>query len=122
MKRLVLIMLALLVSVEASAHRFAPSLLRLFEVGDGQYQVIWKTPAQRISEIPLQPVFPEACSGAPAESTREGTGVLVSFRLSCPGVLIGEEIAVTGSISPWAARCTETKVPSTSTDTFELNN
>ena len=96
MKRLVLIMLALLVSVEASAHRFAPSLLRLFEVGDGQYQVIWKTPAQRISEIPLQPVFPEACSGAPAESTREGTGVLVSFRLSCPGGLIGEEIAVTG--------------------------
>lgn len=96
MRRLLVLMLTLLVSAEVGAHRFAPSLLRMFEVGDSEYQVIWKTPAQRVSEIPLEPRFPENCSGAPIESSREGTGVITSFRLSCPGGLVGREIAVGG--------------------------
>lgn len=97
MIRSLLILLALAIPLEASAHRFAPSLLRLFEVGDGQYQVIWKTPIQRVSEVALQPVFPASCEGgAAAAATREGTGVVSSWRVDCGRSLVGETLTVTG--------------------------
>jgi hypothetical protein len=84
-------------SLEAGAHRFAPSLLRLFEVGDGQYQVIWKTPAQRVSEIPLRPAFPSGCTGNPeGAGMLEGTGVISSWRMDCQGTLVGETLSVSG--------------------------
>ena len=92
-----LLVLPLLFSVEAQAHRFAPSLLRLFELGEDQYKVVWKTPAQRSSAIPLLPVFPDSCSGVEAEAgTLEGTGVVSSWRMDCPGGLLGKTVAVSG--------------------------
>ena len=47
--RLLTLFLPLLVALDAQAHRFAPSLLRMFEVGEGTYNVVWKTPAQATS-------------------------------------------------------------------------
>ena len=95
--RLLLLLLPLLLSMEASAHRFAPSLLRLFEVGEGQYTVVWKTPAQTTSAIPLRPVFPDNCTVVDGDpGTLEGTGVVSSWRLQCEGGLLGSEIAVSG--------------------------
>lgn len=97
MIRMLLLLLAIALPLEASAHRFAPSLLRLFEVGDNQYQVIWKTPIQRVSEVPLHPVFPAGCEGAAAAAgTQEGTGVVSSWRLDCERSLVGETLTVTG--------------------------
>ncbi len=97
MRRLLLALLLVLPTLQAEAHRFAPSLLRLFEVGDNEYQVIWKTPAQRVSEIPLQPHFPAGCRGASDEpGSLEGTGVVSSWRLACDGSLIGESVSVSG--------------------------
>ena len=97
MTRWLCLLLILLAPGEAAAHRFAPSLLRLFEVGPGEYQVVWKTPAQRISEIPLAPVFPDNCEGVgEANATAEGTGVISSFRIGCEGGLVGRELAVSG--------------------------
>ncbi len=96
MRRCCGLLLALLVSFDASAHRFAPSLLRLFEVGEGEYQVIWKTPAQRVSAIPLQPVFPDACDGEASSASREGTGVIASFRIRCADSLVGRQLSVSG--------------------------
>jgi hydrogenase/urease accessory protein HupE len=93
----VLLFIPLLVSVEAQAHRFAPSLLRLFEIGDGNYNVVWKTPAQRTSAVPLLPVFPDNCAGMESEAgALEGTGVVSSWRMSCPGGLLGQSIGVSG--------------------------
>ena len=95
--RLLLLFLPLLLSVEASAHRFAPSLLRLFEIGAGQYSVVWKTPAQATSAIPLRPVFPDNCTVVGGDpGTLEGTGVVSSWRLQCSGGLLGHSIAVSG--------------------------
>lgn len=95
--RLLLLLLPLLFSVEVSAHRFAPSLLRLFEVGDGQYNVIWKTPAQQSSDVTLRPVFPEECTVVDGDpGTLEGTGVVSSWRLQCEGGLLGSSIGVSG--------------------------
>lgn len=92
-----ILMMTVLTSVDAQAHRFAPSLLRVFEVGDMQYNVVWKTPAQKTSAVPLLPVFPEVCSSQGADGgTLEGTGVVTSFRLACKQGLVGQTIAVSG--------------------------
>ena len=97
MRRLVLLLLITLLPGESLAHRFAPSLLRLFEVSDGQYQVVWRTPAQRVSAVPLLPVFPEHCTAPdPGTGTLEGTGVISSWTMRCEGSLVDHEIAVTG--------------------------
>ena len=92
-----ILILAVLLPVEASAHRFAPSLLRLFEVAEGEYQVVWKTPAQRVSNVPLRPVFPAGCTGGPeGAGSLEGTGVVSSWRMVCGGSLVGQEVSVSG--------------------------
>lgn len=93
----VLLLLCLLVSHQAFAHRFAPSLLRVFEVAAGDYQVVWKTPRQRISAVPLAPLFPENCEiTQTADAVAEGTGVVETLRLACADSLVGERFAVTG--------------------------
>jgi hypothetical protein len=87
----------LLVPSASQAHRFAPSLLRLFEVGENSYNMVWKTPAQATSAVPLQPVVPEACAVEGAElGELEGTGIVHSWRMNCSQPLIGLSIGVSG--------------------------
>ena len=99
-----LIVLAGLCSAPVMAHRFAPSLLKMFEIGDGRYQVVWKTPAQKTSDVPLLPVFPDSCrisGGDPG--TLEGTGVVSSLELQCAGGLPGRQFAVSGLVENQAS-------------------
>ncbi len=92
-----LFLLPLLLSVPAQAHRFAPSLLRLVEVGDQVYNVVWKTPAQATSAKPLQPVLPDNCvSLGDGSGEMEGTGVVRSWRVRCAGGLVGKTLSVSG--------------------------
>jgi hydrogenase/urease accessory protein HupE len=91
------LLLTTLVSGNAHAHRFAPSLLRVFEVGENQYNVIWKTPAQKTSAVPLLPVFSADCGSEGSDGgALEGTGVVTSFRLACRQGLVGQTIAISG--------------------------
>lgn len=98
MKRgLLFCLLALLLPLESQAHRFAPSLLRLFEIGPGEYKVVWKTPAQRVSSVPLVPEFPASCTAPdPGAGTLEGTGVISSWTMQCEGNLVGQTLSVGG--------------------------
>ncbi len=96
-----LLLLALLTSAAAQAHRFAPSLLKVNEIGPGQYHLVWKTPAQATSEIPLRPTWPASCEitqSSPAQL--EGTGKVSSFQIGCDGLgddgLVGETLGVDG--------------------------
>ena len=99
MKRLVFLLLIALLPGESMAHRFAPSLLKLFEVGEGQYQVVWKTPAQRVSAVPLRPEFPDHCSApSPESGTLEGTGIISSWTMRCEGSLVGHQLSVSGLV------------------------
>jgi hydrogenase/urease accessory protein HupE len=95
--RLVCFLLLPLLCAPAQAHRFAPSLLRLVEIGENEYNVVWKTPAQATSAIPLQPVLPDECAAAgDGAGEMEGTGVVRSFRVHCPGGLVGKTLSVSG--------------------------
>ena len=101
MKRyLILLAASLLISIPAQAHRFAPSLLKVTETGSGEYNLVWKTPLQAASSIPLRPQWPESCEVASANPPQvEGTGRVFSWRLSCtfgPDGLVGQELGISG--------------------------
>ena len=90
----------LLLSLPAQAHRFAPSLLKVTELGSGQFNLVWKTPAQATSNIPLQPEWPETCSVTSTNPAQlEGTGRVYSWTLQCefgPAGLVGQRLAISG--------------------------
>ena len=85
----------------AQAHRFAPSLLKVVETAPLQYNVVWKTPAQGVSNIPLEPQWPASCEVVNASPPQlEGTGVVTSLQLQCVDLgedgLVGETLGVSG--------------------------
>jgi hypothetical protein len=93
--------LTLLLSQGASAHRFAPSLLKVTEIATGQYNVVWKTPAQGVSPVPLRPVWPASCEVVNASPMQmEGTGRIGTWQLNCSGLghdgLVGDTLGVSG--------------------------
>ena len=84
LRALPLLLMALLLSQSALAHRFAPSLLKVTEVGEGQYNMVWKTPAQGTSNIPLKPEWPASCEITSASPVQmEGTGKVSSWQMQC---------------------------------------
>ncbi len=94
-------LLCLVIVSSAQAHRFAPSLLKVQETAGGQYHVLWKTPAQGSSNVPLRPVWPESCEVISANPTQlEGTGTVTSWQLQCSTLgedgLVGETLGVSG--------------------------
>jgi len=85
----------------AHAHRFAPSLLQVDEVAPQQYNMVWKTPAQGVSDVPLRPQWPQSCEVRSAsEPQLEGTGVVTNWQLQCAGLgedgLVGQTLGVSG--------------------------
>jgi hydrogenase/urease accessory protein HupE len=85
----------------AHAHRFAPSLLQVDEIAPQQYNMVWKTPAQGVSNVPLRPLWPESCEVRSAsEPQLEGTGVVTNWQLHCAGLgkdgLVGQTLGVSG--------------------------
>lgn len=96
MYRLLLVIL-LVLAQNAMAHKLAPSLLRLTELSDGGFAVLWKTPASTQTGRSLQPVFPAGCqtAGQP-QQTREGTGKVWQWPIRCSQGLIGQTLQVNG--------------------------
>ncbi len=95
------LLLALLVSDGALAHRFAPSLLKVSEIASNHYNMVWKTPAQGTSKVPLRPLWPDTCEVKNASAPQlEGTGKVSSWQLQCTGLgedgLVGETLGVAG--------------------------
>ena len=85
----------------ALAHRFAPSLLKVNEIAPLEYNMVWKTPAQGVSNVPLRPLWPESCEVKNASAPQlEDTGVVTSWQLACPDLgvdgLVGETLGVSG--------------------------
>jgi hypothetical protein len=85
----------------ALAHRFAPSLLKVNETAPLEYNMVWKTPAQGVSNVPLRPIWPESCEVKNASAPQlEDTGLVTSWQLVCPDLgvdgLVGETLGVSG--------------------------
>ena len=83
------------------AHRFAPSLLKVTETGNQQYAMVWKTPAQGTSNVPLEPLWPRSCEITQASPPQiEGTGKVTSWQMRCTELgedgLVGVSLGVAG--------------------------
>jgi len=95
------LLLTLLQPSAAIAHRFAPSLLKITEISDRLYNVVWKTPIEAVSDLPLQPSWPSSCAVKTANPVlREGTGSISSWVLDCTALggegLVGQALGVIG--------------------------
>ena len=94
-------MLLVSLSGHVGAHRFAPSLLKIIEISEYTYNVVWKTPTEATSNVPLLPTWPAECDVQNEKPVvHEGTGTISSWVINCkqPGALglIGRELGVTG--------------------------
>ena len=101
LRLIVTLVLGLTVAQAVQAHRFAPSLLKVKEIADQQYKMVWKSPAQGTCNVPLRPVWPDSCEVKNASPPQmEGTGKVSSWQLHCSGLgedgLVGETLGVVG--------------------------
>jgi len=76
------------------AHKLAPSLLEFRAVGNAEYQVLFRTPAD--AQRPPQPQFPAACSPSAPNISPQGTALEWRWELHCSSPLPGQSIAITG--------------------------
>jgi hypothetical protein len=97
LRQVLLILILLAAALPAWAHEARPGYLELRETGSGQYDVLWKQPANGEYTLRLNPVFPAECtlSGADNRSLMPGA-MLTRFRLVCPKGLAGKPIAIAG--------------------------
>jgi len=95
--RIWLLLIVALFSSAVSAHRFAPSLLEIRQLSENSFNATWKTPIQKVSAVPMEPVFPADCEiTSTSPWIQEGTGVLMQMDLSCNDGLVGKTLSVSG--------------------------
>ncbi|MEH6552361.1 MAG: HupE/UreJ family protein [Pseudomonadales bacterium] len=95
------LLLAPLTVNNAQAHLFAPSLLKMIETTQHNYNVVWKTPNKTASNTPLQPTWPDSCEvTSESPSVHEGTGTISGWTLRCDQLgnkgLVGQTLGVSG--------------------------
>lgn len=94
--RLLVVLAGLFLSVApAAAHEVRPAYLEIRETAAGEYDILWKTPAQGVMRLALDVVLPEGCEtvGAPRTILVDAS-VLARWREICPDGLVGKEIGV----------------------------
>ena len=92
-----LLVFSLIVAANATAHRFAPSLLEVTQLSETTFSASWKTPMQKVSATPIEPDFPDACDiTSTSPWIQEGTGVLMQLQLSCGTGLVGQTLSISG--------------------------
>ena len=90
-----LVALLALCALPALAHEIRPAYLEMREVRPGLFEVSWKVPVQGPLRLPLQPRFPAECRAASEVRTSRTASFEASrWSLSCPGGLVGGEIAI----------------------------
>lgn len=95
--RAIILLAALLWPALAQAHEARPGYLELNETAGGQYDVLWKQPANGEYALRMDPVFPAECALTGADNRKLLPGAMLTrFHLACPGGLDGKPIAIAG--------------------------
>lgn len=80
----------------AQAHESRPGYLELREGAPGQYEALWKQPANGEYALRMGPLFPSLCTVS-ANREQMLPGALVSrFSVTCPGGLQGKTVTIAG--------------------------
>ena len=98
MIRFILLLTLVLNPLIVEAHRFAPSALDVRALGNGDVSVVWKTPVQATSNVPMLPELPPECDRiAETPWFPEGTGKVLRQQWRCSGEsLEGLSLAISG--------------------------
>jgi hydrogenase/urease accessory protein HupE len=92
---LILAVAALLAPLAAHAHEVRPAYLQIREAGPDTYDILWKTPAQGDLRLALDVILPQDCTSlTEPRSILIDAAVMVRWRETCPGGLVGREIGV----------------------------
>jgi hypothetical protein len=85
------------VTPQVYAHESRPGYLQINEISRGQYEVLWKQPANGEYALRMSPIFPAECTLSRADDRRLLPGALLSrYSLACPAGLDGRTIAIAG--------------------------
>ena len=88
---------AILFSVPAEAHLFAPAVLELQETSGSHVTIRWKQPIMRVMGSELRPVLPGECNGIGRPAVKQaGTGIEANWEIQCPEGLVGKSVEVEG--------------------------
>jgi hypothetical protein len=81
----------------AQAHEARPGYLEMNETAHGEYDVLWKQPANGDYALRMDPVFPADCRLAGADNRKLLPGAMLTrFHLACRDGLDGKPIAIAG--------------------------
>jgi hypothetical protein len=95
--RILLALMCLMFATEVAAHRFAPSLLAVQQLSETTFGVTWKTPIQKVSSTPIEPVLPADCALTSSSPwIQEGTGMLMQMQWDCAAGIVGKTLSVSG--------------------------
>ena len=100
MKLLQLVSLSLalvwLVPATAQAHEVRPGYLELREVGDRDYDVLWKVPAKGQRRLGLYVRLPDHCDNEAPRSQFTGGAFIERWRVRCADTLSGAAVTIDG--------------------------
>jgi len=88
-RRLLLALLFLSISLSAFAHEVRPAFLRITETAAGEFNVVWKQPVISGRRLSITPTFPEECSQSEPRLDRISDTVTERFTVTC-GLRQGE--------------------------------
>jgi hydrogenase/urease accessory protein HupE len=97
MKKAILLLGLLLVSLSVAAHEVRPGYLELKQTGDEDYSVLWKVPMKGNAVLRLSPVLPESCNQLVPPASRQVAAAMVKqWSVRCAGGLADKPVAIEG--------------------------
>ena len=78
------LLLGALAASQAMAHEVRPAYLQVAETEPGTFAVLWKQPILQDRRLPIDPIFPQACTPAsPVVREVTGSALLQSWTIDC---------------------------------------
>ena len=101
MRKLFLCVFALFWSVICTqtihAHELRPAYLSVTETHEGQYEILWKTPALGEKQLALKANFPEHCTATNGvRRIQQSQFAIETWTLNCPQPLRGQALTIGG--------------------------
>ncbi len=79
------------------AHELRPAYLSVTETQEGQYEILWKTPALGEKQLALKANFPEHCTATNGvRRIQQSQFAIETWTLNCPQSLRGQTLTIGG--------------------------
>ena len=94
---LLLLLVGLLTAVPCGAHEVRPAYLRIQQLDESRFDVLWRVPARGEMRLAIYVQLPEACTEGEVPLTWEEGGTWIERQIAvCPGGLTGKRVEIRG--------------------------